>query len=78
MEIRLPKIDIKCPNCGSGNLNFFNDGWHKIDFDEILIDLDCNNCGIYFNIKLIFEDEQTFYNCELCKKLMVDKGCEVN
>ena len=73
MEIRLPKIDIKCPNCGSDNLNFFNDGWHKLDIDEILIDSDCNNCETKFQIKLIFEDEQTFCNCEICKQLNLIK-----
>ena len=69
MEIRLPKPDIKCLACGSDNLNFFNDGFHKLDFDEILIDSDCNNCGIDFKIKLIFEEDLLFCNCEVCKKI---------
>ena len=69
MEIRLPIPEIKCPSCGSDNLNFFNDGFHKLDFDEILIDSDCNNCGIDFKIKLIFEEDPLFCNCEVCKKI---------
>ena len=73
MEIRLPKIDIKCLDCGSYNLNFFNDGWHKLDIDEILIDSDCNNCGGEFKVKLIFEDDPLFCNCETCKQLNIDK-----
>lgn len=30
----------------------------------------CKNCGIQYDKTFIFEEEQTFCNCDLCKKLM--------
>lgn len=78
MEIKLPKIDIKCTNCSSDNLNYFIESRFQLDINNIIINVDCNNCGIFFELNLKFEDEQTFCNCDLCKKLMVDKGSKVN
>lgn len=69
MIIKLQKPDITCPSCQSKDINI------NLRLDYV----DCNNCGTDINgISFEFEDDQTFCNCDLCKKLMIDKGSEVN
>ena len=73
MIIKLPKPDIKCPECRSDNLNYFIESRFQSDINNIIINVDCNNCGIFFELKLNFEEDPLFCNCDICKKLMIDK-----
>lgn len=65
MIIKLPKPT--CPDCKSKNIRIYSDN-HMFE---------CNNCGGDYIIDIVWEEDQTFCNCELCKKLMVDKGNEL-
>lgn len=62
MIIKLQKPT--CPECTSDNIYIHSSRDH----------FECNDCGYDEQIIYIFEDEQTFCNCDLCKKLMIDKS----
>lgn len=70
MEIRLPKPDIKCVQCGQRINNFVIDGRTE---SNIEIYSNCSNCGHDIFIDVIFEEDPILCNCDLCKKLNIDK-----
>lgn len=63
MIIKLPKPDITCPDCKSKDIRIYKT--HDA--------FECNDCGYGHTIDIVFEDEQTFCNCELCKTLNLIK-----
>ena len=63
MEIRLPKPDIKCPQCGSNNFDLILFG------DREILCYFCLNCEYGEGINIILEEDPLFCNCEVCKKI---------
>ena len=61
MIIKLQKPT--CPDCKSKNIRIYSDNQY----------FECNNCGGDYVIDIIWEDEQKFCNCELCKSLNLTK-----
>lgn len=61
MIIKLPKPT--CPDCKSKNIRIYSSNQY----------CECNNCGADFLIDIVWQDEQTFCNCDLCKTLNLIK-----
>ena len=60
MEIRIPKPTLKCPECMSENI--------KLDHGTTTLYYLCE-CGNAGTVKITFEDDPLFCNCEICKKI---------
>lgn len=61
MIIKLQKPT--CPECKSKDIKIYlNDCFFK-----------CNNCGEVNIFEIVWEEDQTFCNCDLCKTLNLTK-----